>query len=133
MRTNWRVVSLLCVVAGIAYLVRTDIAVAQERMAARVRAAGLRMVGPNSMGGLSIHNRMSATFTTIAATLGLATASAALFATDAHRGLLVAALAVSLKQGLLGRTPPGSKALSLRLALLVGAALLLQLAVVLGR
>jgi 1,4-dihydroxy-2-naphthoate octaprenyltransferase len=73
-----------------------------------------------------------ATFTTIAATLGLATSSAALFATDAHRGLLVAALAVSLKQGLLGRTPPGSKALSLRLALLVGAALLLQLAVVLG-
>jgi len=74
-----------------------------------------------------------ATFTTIAATLGLATSSAALFATDAHRGLLVAALAVSLKQGLLGRTPPGSKALLLRLALLVGAALLLQLAVVLGR
>ena len=40
--------------------------VAQERMAARVRAAGLRMVGPNSMGGLSIRNRMSATFTSIA-------------------------------------------------------------------
>jgi sugar phosphate permease len=40
MRTNWRVVSLLCVVAGIAYLVRTDIAVAQERMAP---AIGLTM------------------------------------------------------------------------------------------
>lgn len=73
-----------------------------------------------------------ATFTTVAATLGLACSSAALFTTEANRPLLLAALALTLKQGLLGRTPPGSRALSLRLALLVGAALLLQLAVVLG-
>ena len=73
-----------------------------------------------------------ATFTTVAATLGLACSSAALFTTDAHRGLLVAALAVSLNQGLLGHTPPGSSALTLRLFLLVGAALLLQLAVFFG-
>ena len=39
---------------------------AQERLAARARAAGVRLVGPNSMGGLSIQNRMSATFTSIA-------------------------------------------------------------------
>jgi sugar phosphate permease len=43
MRTNWRVVSLLCVVAGIAYLVRTDIAVAQERMAPAIGLAMTEM------------------------------------------------------------------------------------------
>lgn len=40
MQNNWRVVSLLCLVSGVAYLVRTDIAVAQERMAP---ALGLSM------------------------------------------------------------------------------------------
>lgn len=40
MQNNWRVVSLLCLVSGVAYLVRTDIAVAQERMAP---ALGLTM------------------------------------------------------------------------------------------
>ena len=37
---TWRVVPLLCLVAGVAYLVRTDVAVAQERMAP---AVGLTM------------------------------------------------------------------------------------------
>lgn len=41
MNNNWRVVALLCLVSGVAYLVRTDIAVAQERMAP---ALGLTMV-----------------------------------------------------------------------------------------
>jgi MFS transporter, ACS family, glucarate transporter len=41
MNSNWRVVALLSLVCGIAYLVRTDIAVAQERMAP---ALGLSMV-----------------------------------------------------------------------------------------
>ncbi len=40
MNNNWRVVALLCLVSGVAYLVRTDIAVAQERMAP---ALGLTM------------------------------------------------------------------------------------------
>lgn len=40
MQNNWRVVSLLCLVTGVAYLVRTDVAVAQERMAP---ALGLTM------------------------------------------------------------------------------------------
>ncbi len=42
MNNNWRVVTLLCLVSGAAYLVRTDIAVAQERMAP---AVGLTMAG----------------------------------------------------------------------------------------
>ena len=33
MTNNWRVVSLLCLASGVAYLVRADVAVAQERMA----------------------------------------------------------------------------------------------------
>ncbi len=40
MNNSWRVVTLLCLVTGVAYLVRTDIAVAQERMAP---ALGLTM------------------------------------------------------------------------------------------
>lgn len=40
MNNNWRVVALLCLVSGVAYLVRTDIAIAQERMAP---ALGLTM------------------------------------------------------------------------------------------
>ena len=40
MNNNWRVVALLCLVSGVAYLVRTDVAVAQERMAP---ALGLSM------------------------------------------------------------------------------------------
>ena len=40
MTNGWRVVVLLCLVSGVAYLVRTDIAVAQERMAP---ALGLSM------------------------------------------------------------------------------------------
>ena len=40
MTNSWRVVALLCLVTGVAYLVRTDIAVAQERMAP---ALGLSM------------------------------------------------------------------------------------------
>ncbi len=40
MKNGWRVVALLCLVSGVAYLVRTDIAVAQERMAP---ALGLSM------------------------------------------------------------------------------------------
>lgn len=40
MNNTWRVVALLCLVSGVAYLVRTDIAVAQERMAP---ALGLTM------------------------------------------------------------------------------------------
>ncbi len=40
MNNNWRVVALLCLVSGVSYLVRTDIAVAQERMAP---ALGLTM------------------------------------------------------------------------------------------
>ena len=74
-----------------------------------------------------------ATRTTVIATLCLAASAALLFTTEANRPLLLAALALTLKQGLLGATPPGSGALTLRLFLLVGAALLLQLAVVLGR
>ena len=70
--------------------------------------------------------------TTIIATLCLAASAGLLFTTSAHRPLLLAALALTLKQGLLGATPSGSGALTLRLFLLVGAALLLQLAVVLG-
>ena len=73
-----------------------------------------------------------ATRTTVIATLCLAASAGLLFTTTAHRPLLIAALALSLKQGLLGRTPPGSRALTLRLFLLVGAALLLQLAVFFG-
>ena len=37
MNNNWRVVALLCLVTGVSYLVRTDIAVAQERMAPALR------------------------------------------------------------------------------------------------
>jgi sugar phosphate permease len=33
MPDNWRVVALLCLTSGVAYLVRSDIAIAQERMA----------------------------------------------------------------------------------------------------
>ena len=73
-----------------------------------------------------------ATRTTVIATLCLLASAALLFTTEAHRPLLIAALALSLKQGLLGRTPPGSSVLTLRLFLLVGAALLLQLAVFFG-
>ena len=73
-----------------------------------------------------------ATRTTVIATLCLAASAGLLFTTTAHRPLLLAALAFTLKQGLLGRTPPGSSALTLRLFLLVGAALLLQLAVFFG-
>ncbi len=40
MNNNWRVVALLCLVSGVAYLMRTDIAIAQERMAP---ALGLSM------------------------------------------------------------------------------------------
>lgn len=40
MNSNWRVVSLLCLTGGVAYLARTDVAVAQERMAP---ALGLSM------------------------------------------------------------------------------------------
>lgn len=40
MNNGWRVVTLLCLASGVAYLVRTDIAVAQERMAP---ALGLSM------------------------------------------------------------------------------------------
>jgi MFS transporter, ACS family, glucarate transporter len=39
-KSSWRVVALLCLVTGVAYLVRTDITVAQERMAP---ALGLSM------------------------------------------------------------------------------------------
>lgn len=70
------------------------------------------------------------TTTTALATLLLLLSAAALFATAAHPPLLVAAIACTLKQTLLGSTPPGSTGLTVRLALLVGAALLLQLAVV---
>lgn len=73
-----------------------------------------------------------ATATTVAATLALLLSAAGLATTTANRPLLIAAAACALKQSLLGRTPPGSNALTLRLFLLVGAALLLQLAVVLG-
>ena len=37
MTNNWRVVALLCLVSGVAYLVRADVAVAQERMAPALR------------------------------------------------------------------------------------------------
>jgi len=37
----------------------------QERMLARARAAGMRLIGPNSMGGISFEHRISATFTAI--------------------------------------------------------------------
>jgi MFS transporter, ACS family, glucarate transporter len=40
MTSNWRVVGLLCLTGGVAYLMRTDVAVAQERMAP---ALGLSM------------------------------------------------------------------------------------------
>ncbi len=40
MKNNWRVVALLCLASGVAYLVRADVAVAQERMAP---ALGLTM------------------------------------------------------------------------------------------
>ncbi len=40
MKSSWRVVALLCLVTGVAYLARTDITVAQERMAP---ALGLSM------------------------------------------------------------------------------------------
>lgn len=40
MNSNWRVVALLCMTGGVAYLARTDVAVAQERMAP---ALGLSM------------------------------------------------------------------------------------------
>lgn len=73
-----------------------------------------------------------ATRTTVIATLCLLASSTILFTTEARPPLLLAALALTLTQGLLGRTPAGSTALTLRLFLLVGAALLLQFAVVLG-
>lgn len=38
---------------------------AQERIFAKARAAGMRLVGPNSMGGISFERRISATFTSI--------------------------------------------------------------------
>ena len=37
----------------------------QQRIVARARASGMRLIGPNSMGGISFENRMSATFTSI--------------------------------------------------------------------
>ena len=41
MHKSWMVVAVLCLVTGVAYLTRTDIAVAQERMApALVREPG---------------------------------------------------------------------------------------------
>ncbi len=38
---------------------------AQDRLAARARSAGMRLIGPNSMGGISFENRISATFTSV--------------------------------------------------------------------
>ncbi len=73
-----------------------------------------------------------ATTTTAVATLGLVASAASLFATHALRPLLVAALACALAQPLLGQAPPGTRVLTVRLALLVGAALLLQGAVVMA-
>ena len=40
-------------------------AAVQARLVARAREAGMRLVGPNSMGGMSFVNAMSATFTSI--------------------------------------------------------------------
>jgi sugar phosphate permease len=42
MPQHWRVIVLLSLVTGVAYLVRADVAVAQERM---VPAVGLTMIG----------------------------------------------------------------------------------------
>lgn len=39
---------------------------AQTRIAARARQAGMRLVGPNSMGGISFETAISATFTSVA-------------------------------------------------------------------
>jgi acyl-CoA synthetase (NDP forming) len=38
---------------------------AQDRLLSRARAAGMRLIGPNSMGGISFETKISATFTSV--------------------------------------------------------------------